>query len=153
MTTTPSGTQRITLDDFMTGLLAALASFGARAISIDSTRFHAAVHAAFCELESTCAGDGPRLAFWITRHPVYRDSADIREGIARAAVWGLVTFDSPRFATMRILFTEQESSVYLENLPAAPDIYRRIADVFLSVYTNATATEDVAVTGGSRVGR
>ncbi|OHU47360.1 hypothetical protein BKG82_27305 [Mycobacteroides chelonae] len=151
---TPTGTntrQRISLDAFITGLLAALAETGTRAISVVNAPFYAAMHAAFAEFENSCTGFGTKLTFWITLHPVYQDSADVREGLTRAAVRGLVTFDSPHFVMMRIVVTEQDCTSYLEGLPGTPDLYRSAAAAFLTAYSRVVSAQPAIQSRGARV--
>lgn len=123
-------TQRMSLDDFMTGLLASLAVHGVRAVSMRGTAFPSAVVSAFDTLDRMPSQDRPELAFWLTCHPVYQDSADVREAVIRAMHRGLVSLDHPG-DMMRILVSEPESHLYLEKLPGDAEVHQMVLDSFL----------------------
>ncbi|TXH08379.1 MAG: hypothetical protein E6R04_11065 [Spirochaetes bacterium] len=116
---TVSSPPSVSLDDFVTGLVAGLAAEGIKAVSIQDTDFYAAVEAAFQEFESLIETAGLRLKFWITRNPVYGDSADVREGIARAVQRDLISLDTPTYLNMRLLVGPKDSPSYLEKLPGS----------------------------------
>ena len=128
----------VTLDDFMTGLIAGLALEGIKAVSIRDTQFYAAVEAAFQKFESISETLGLRLKFWITRNPVYGDSADVREGITRAVQRDLISLDNPTYLNMRLRVGQDDSSTYLDNLPGGAEAYRQVARVFLDQYRVAS---------------
>jgi hypothetical protein len=132
--TSPSALTSVTLDDFMTGLIAGLAAEGIKAVSIRETDFYAAVDAAFQRLEDISEDHGLRLKFWITLNRVYGDSADVRAGITRAVQRDLVSLDNPVYFNMRLRVSEDDSVSYLQALPGGPDVYRELARVFLNRY-------------------
>ena len=124
----------ISLDDFMTGLIAGLAAEGVQAISIRDAEFYAAVDAAFRRLESISDERGLRLKFWITLNRVYGDSADVRVGITRAVQRDLVSLDNPVYVNMRLRVDESDSESYLRQLPGGPGVYRELTRAFLDHY-------------------
>lgn len=127
----------VSLDDFMTGLIAGLAAEGIKAVSIRGTDFYAAVEAAFQEFESISETMGLRLKFWITRNPVYGDSADVREGITRAVQRDLISLDNPTYQNMRLRVGQGDSSSYLDKLPGGAEVYHQVARVFLDQYRSS----------------
>lgn len=126
----------ITLDDFITGLIAGLAAEGVSAISIRDTDFYAAVDAAFRRLESISDEHGLRLKFWITLNRVYGDSADVRVGITRAVQRDLVSLDNPVYVNMRLRVDQNDSESYLRQLPGGPAVFREVTQAFLEHYSN-----------------
>lgn len=126
--------RRMTLDDFMTGLLASLAVHGVRAVSLRGTAFHTSVVRAFRSLDEWSGQDAPELGFWITLNEVYQDSADVREATLRAMHRGLACVDWPDNETLRILVSEPESHLYLGRLPGGQAAHQRAVDTFLESY-------------------
>lgn len=124
----------LTLDDFMTGLIAGLAEEGIKAISIRDADFYAAVDAAFRRLESISDERGLRLKFWITLNRVYGDSADVRVGITRAVQRDLVSLDNPVYVNMRLRVRQEEAGSYLSELPGGPEVYQQMTRAFLDHY-------------------
>ncbi|MFE7065559.1 hypothetical protein [Microbacterium sp. NPDC057658] len=74
---------RITLNDFMTGLLAGLAAHRVTVVSIRESEFYAAVVKTFEELERTVAGTDVRLRFWLTQDDTHGDADEQRAGALR----------------------------------------------------------------------
>lgn len=124
----------VTLDDFMTGLIAGLAARGVKAVSIREVEFYEAVEAAFQKLEAISDNAGLRLKFWITRNPVYGDSADVREGITRAVQRDLVSLDNPVYLNMRLRIAEADADSYLAELAGGSALYEQITRVFMEHY-------------------
>jgi hypothetical protein len=119
----------------MTGLLAGLGRRGIRVISIRGNQFYAAVEKVFLQLNNQLALDyGIELRFWIARNRFYKDSPDIREGIAKAVQRDLVSLDNPEYQDMRLKISPDDADRYLEALPGDPSLYEKLADVFLDLY-------------------
>lgn len=124
----------VSLDDFMTGLIAGLAAEGIEAVSIRGRGFYAAVEVAFQTFESISEAQGIRLKFWITRDPVYGDSDDIREGLTRVVQRDLASFDDPFCMNMRLLVGVRDSAAYLDTLPGGAQAYREATRGFLEKF-------------------
>lgn len=125
----------ITLDDFVTGLIAGLAADGVEVVAFGGQEFYAAVEAAFQELERRSNRDSSlRLKFWITRNRIYGDSADVREAITRAVQRDLVSLDNPRYVNMRLRVDQSEASGYLDSLPGGSQLYRDLTQIFRDNY-------------------
>ena len=119
-TAEPIAHRDVTLDDFMTGLLAGLAAEHIHAVSIRGPQFYSAVEAAFREFERRGAEQGLRLRFWIALNRIHGDSADVREGITKAVQRDLISLDNPVYLDMRLKITAEDAPSYLETLPAVP---------------------------------
>jgi len=124
----------ITLDDFMTGLLAGLAQRGIRVVSIRGPAFYRAVEKVFIKLDHLAEEKNLGLRFWITRNRVYGDSADVREGIAKAVQRDLISLDNPEYQDMRLKIGPEDAGDYLSTLPGGAKLYEQLAETFLDVY-------------------
>ena len=132
----PAARVRITLDDFMTGLLSGLAAEGIHVVTITDTDFYEAVVAVFGDLEQWAADQGNvDVRFWLMVDELHGDSPDIRDSITSAQQRRLISLDNPTFENMRMkLSTPQEAAPYLESLPGGPDLYLRLAARFKKLY-------------------
>ena len=130
-----SGTRAdLTLDDFMTGLLAGLAAEGVSVVSIRGTTFYTAVEQAFRDLESRQDEEGVRLRFWISLNRIHGDSADVREGITKAVQRDLISLDNPVYLDMRLKIAKEDADAYLDDLPGSRELYRDLARAFRARY-------------------
>jgi len=137
MTTTAiASRQYVTLDDFMTGLLASLAVEGITKISIRGTAFYAATEAAFKQMRDDSVRHNLTLRFRVSRNAVYGDSADVREGITKAVQRDLISLDNPVYLDMTLKVTADDGPAYLQSLPGGPDAYREAAVAFLAAYAH-----------------
>lgn len=135
MISSAPGSSGMTLDDFMTGLIAGLAKRGIRVVSIRGNHFDAAVENVFLCLNTQFARDyNIPLRFWIARNRIYGDSPDIREGIAKAVQRDLVSLDNPEYQDMRLKIGADDADLYLETLPGDSSLYEKLAEVFLEFY-------------------
>jgi hypothetical protein len=127
---------RITLNVFMTGLIAGLASRRVKVVTIGGPSFYAAVVKVFEELEKRASADPTiNLRFWLTQDELHKDSPEIRDSITSAVQRRLVSLDNPTYQTMRMKIDgPEEASAYLESLPGGPDLYLELAAVFTRVY-------------------
>ncbi|WP_438354749.1 hypothetical protein [Microbacterium sp. CJ88] len=131
-----STTTRITLNDFMTGFLAALAARHVSVVSIRDTEFYAAVVRTFNELERVADQRNLRLKFWLTQDATHGDAPEVREGITKAVQRDLVSLDNPTYTQMRLKITEADAQRYLNRVPGDADLYLSLADVFMDAYPN-----------------
>lgn len=125
---------RITLNDFMTGFLAALAAKRVTVVSIRDTDFYAAVVQTFEELERRVAGTNLNLRFWLTQDATHGDAPEVREGITKAVQRDLISLDNPTYQQMRLRISEEDALRYLERVPGGAAIYLPLADVFMDAY-------------------
>ena len=125
---------RITLNDFMTGLLAGLAAHRVKVVSIRETEFYAAVVKTFEELERTVAGTNVRLRFWLTQDDTQGDAPEVREGITKAVQRDLISLDNPTYQQMRLKIAEDDAEGYLARVPGGPELYMKLAEVFMREY-------------------
>lgn len=132
----PTSTIRITLNDFMTGFLAALAARHVSVVSIRDIEFYAAVVHTFNELERLAGQRGLRLKFWLTQDTTHGDAPEVREGITKAVQRDLVSLDNPTYTQMRLKITESDAQRYLSRVPGDAEMYLRLADVFMHAYPN-----------------
>lgn len=130
----PATTARITLNDFMTGFLAALAAKKVTVVSIRDTEFYAAVVQTFEELERTAEHAGISLKFWLTQDATHGDAPEVREGITKAVQRDLISLDNPTYTQMRLKITQDDAQRYLERVPGGPAVFLSLADVFMRAY-------------------
>lgn len=127
---------RITLDDFMTGLLAGLVTRGVRVVTIGGTDFYEAVVEVFNRLESKAEEQANiDLRFWLMIDEIHGDSPDIRDAITNAQQRRLVSLDNPTFQNMRMkLNSAEDAAPYLAKVPGGRELFLELADLFKSIY-------------------
>jgi len=127
---------RITLDDFMTGLVAGLAARGVRVLTISGTDFYAAVVDVFNDLERRAQEQGNiDLRFWLMIDEIHGDSPDIRDGITSAQQRRLVSLDNPTFQNLRLKLTSPaDAAPYLAKVPGGRELYLELAERFTDLY-------------------
>jgi hypothetical protein len=126
----------ITLDDFMTGLLAGLAVEGIKRVSIRGSLFYAATESAYRAIRDGLEGTDLRLRFRISRNAVYGDSPEVRSAITKAVQRDLISLDNPVYLDMTLKVNTDDAPAYLKSLPGGSDIYRDAARAFLDAYTD-----------------
>lgn len=127
----------LTLDDFMTGLIAGLAELDIEVVSIRGNSFYRAVIEAFNAFEARAVEAQVRPRFWLTLNRVYGDSPDVRDALTRAVQRDLVSLDNPEYQDMRLKINASEAELYLDDLPGSPDLYVDAARAFRSTYAAA----------------
>lgn len=125
----------ITMDDFITGLIAALAGAGVENISMRDAQFIEAVAASYMTL-AKAAPENVTVNFTVAVNDVYGDSPDIRQAITRAVQRDLVSLDNPHYQRMTLKIGRGFADQCLATLPGAPDLYRDAAKEFLTHYPN-----------------
>jgi light-regulated signal transduction histidine kinase (bacteriophytochrome) len=126
--------ERLSADDFFTGLFAALALKGKSAFTLRSTRFDEAVAEAYRELREQASDSGVDVRFRIRLHPLYGDSTTIRDSLTRAAQRDLISFDNPEYQDVRLKLSSESAELFLEGLPLRRELYLHLADRFLAFY-------------------
>ncbi|WP_395658107.1 hypothetical protein [Nocardioides sp.] len=122
----------ITVDDFMTGVIAACKAKGYQSISMRDERFYRGMKAGFDELQREATEHDLDVRFWVFLDQFHHDSPVISEAVRGAVVRNLVSLDNPEFVNMRIKVDVPTAESLLDRLPGGADLYLRLADVFLS---------------------
>ena len=131
--------QDLSLDDFFTGLLAALCDEGVGALTVRGDDFYQAVEKTYKTLENLASDYDVDPRFAIFLDPVYGDSASIREAISGAVLRDVATLDNADYRDLRINLDPDQAEGLLNGLPGAADLYGRLAKAFLGSYRFATA--------------
>lgn len=130
----PHDVEDASVDDFTTGLIAALAETGVSVVNIRGRVFYEAVVTAFNEFKGLAAAAHvePRFALRVNR--VYGDSPAVRDALTRAVQRDLISLDNPEYVDMRLKLSRADAEPYLSRLPGTPDLYRASAAKFLASY-------------------
>lgn len=124
----------LSMDEFMTGLLAAAAARGVETISIRGEAFYSAIESAYQQLESEAYTRDLNIRFFVMLDPVYGDSPIVRDAISGAVQRDLVSLDNPEYQDMRLKIGLDEAAVLLDRLPGGAELFGAIASAFLSEY-------------------
>lgn len=124
----------VTEDDFMAGLLAAFTERQLRAVSIRGDDFYQAMMDSFDRLEELSGDAGVEVRFFVALDPLYGDSPVVKEALSTAVQKKLISLDNPEYQDMRIKMSSTEATKLLQILPGGGDLYRSLADAFLSNY-------------------
>jgi light-regulated signal transduction histidine kinase (bacteriophytochrome) len=127
-------TKRLTADDFFTGLFAALALKGEGSFSLRRTRFDEAVEKVYTDLVAHAPENDLEVRFRIYLHPVYGDSATIRDSVTRAAQRDIISFRNPEYQDIDLKLNRESAGLFLARLPASAGFFSALADRFLSSY-------------------
>jgi hypothetical protein len=132
----------ITVDDFMSGVLAELALHGEREIALDDQVFDQRCQRAFQHLREVAPALGLGLRFVIVLHPFHHDSPVVRTALAEAGQRGLIgPGDGPY--RLRIRLSDPEARGLLSGIPGGALLYQSLGRVMLS---------DPGLTEGGRPG-
>jgi hypothetical protein len=124
----------VTLDDFMTGLIAGLAELGVTVVSIRGNTFYKAVVQAFETFDQNARNAGVRPRFWLKLNRMYGDAPDVRDALTRAVQRDLVSLDNPEYQDMRLKITGSDAELYLDRLPGDRELYMDAAKKFRATY-------------------
>ncbi len=130
----------ITVDDFVTGVIAVCKLKGYGAISLRDDRFYEGMKASFDELQRVASDLDLDIRFRVFLDQLHHDSPVIGEAVRTAVLRDLVSLDNPEFVNMRIKFDTDVAESLLEQLPGGPDLYRQLTDVFVESTTPAAPT-------------
>lgn len=125
---------KLSSEDFLAGLLAALAKRHLGVLSIRGDRFDRASEAAYLELRSLAPENDIELRFFVKPHSKYGDSTVIRDAVARLAMWDMVSLDNPEYQDVRLKITPTYAETIFERLRVDPAIFDRIATTFVRAY-------------------
>lgn len=129
----------LTVDDFATGLLAALASRGVRVISIRGDEFYGAIEKAFHVLEATADDKCVDVRFAVYLDPLHGDSPVVREAISTVVLRDLASLDNPEYQDLRLKIVDDQAKLLLETLPGGEALYQQLADAFVRSYPYITS--------------
>ncbi len=127
-------TQRLTADDFFTGLFAALALKGRKIISLRDERFDRTIGGIFDTLEGRATQEHLDVLFYIAVHPVHGDSPTVRHSISDAAQRGVISFDNPEYQNIRLRLDPQGAATILDSIPGGRPLFEDLADEFIRRY-------------------
>lgn len=133
-------TQRVTADDFFTGLFAALAIKGMNTISIRKDRLDKALLPVFERMRKDAASNDLDLRFRVRLHPVHGDSITVRNGIYNAAQRDLISLDNPEFQDIRLKLTSTDAEARLDDLAGGRQLYLELAELLLDQYQEVEAS-------------
>jgi hypothetical protein len=131
-------TTDITVDDFMSGVIAACKLKGFATISMREDRFYQGIKASYDELVKKADDEDLDVRFVVHLDPLHQDSPVIGQAVTTAVQRKLVGLDNPEFVKMRIKMDERSAEELLERLPGGPALHRSLAEIFIAAET-ATA--------------
>ena len=133
--------ERLTINDFIAGILAALVLARVTTISRQGT----CLDAVFAKVFSEDLGEQVELhsldiRFRIRQHRIHEDSPELYTAILSAAQRGLVIFTGSGGSDMRIQISESWAQEILSELPGSPEMYRGLAAKFVEYYEASPLT-------------
>jgi hypothetical protein len=131
--------QRLSSEDFMTGLLAALAKRQLQRLTLRGDRFDRASAQAFHRLQELAPANGIELRFYVKPHRAYGDSTVVRDAIARLAMWDVVSLDNPEYQDIRLKISREFADTIFERLHLNPDVFDQVARSFVEAYEGKAA--------------
>jgi hypothetical protein len=124
-------TTDVTIDDFLSGVIAGCRDKGYRTISLRENTFYANVKASYDQLAAVAESKGLDLRFRIFLDPLHHDSPVVEQAITTAVQRKLVSLDNPEFVNMRIKLNKDEAAELLADLPGGADLYKALAETFI----------------------
>jgi hypothetical protein len=125
--------ERLTFDNFFTGLLAALVYRGRRAVSIRGDRFDRTIADVATSFRNR-HGNEVDLRFRVRPHYVHGYSSTVRDAIASATQADLISLDNPEYQDMRFKINHSEAESILDSMPGGREAFLELADEFLREY-------------------
>lgn len=126
--------QDVTIDDFVTGLVAGLAADNVEAVSLRGKEFYDAIAEVYRELRATENEAKINLRFRVILDEVYGDSPIVRDAISGAVQRDLVSLDNPEYLDMRLKVGPAEAALLLKSLPGPAGLFETLARHFLAKY-------------------
>jgi len=125
-------TTDMTIDDFLSGVIAGCRAKGYRTISLREDNFHENIKASYDQLASMAGSLDLDLRFAVFLDPLHHDSPVVEQAITTAVQRKLVSLDNPEFVNMRITLDKDEAVELLEDLPGGADLYKTLAETFIA---------------------
>lgn len=132
-----SGEARLDVDDFMTGLFAALRLDGYSTISLRTDRLYKAMEVVYGRLETLAKQEGVTLGFEVMLDPIHHRSEVIRDAISFAAKRKIISLDNPEYLDIRLMLTRKAAEKKLERMPLNQEAFADLADVFVQNFATA----------------
>ena len=107
----------LTSDQFVAGIIAALALKGRRRFVLTETELDSKFESAFEELAASENELGVRPNFTFYVDPYHGDSVSLRETLLAAKEKELIALNNPTFRTFDVKLTEDRARRYLEKVP------------------------------------
>ena len=128
--------ERLTIYDFVDGILAALYLQGVQAMRNDEKRLHYVFHKVSQNLQQETEKYNIDLRFSIQPDKIHDTSRAVEQGLSGAFTLCLIATDSPFFREIRITMTKDLAESLLANLPGSPSMYKELARQFKKFYEN-----------------
>ena len=124
----------VTVDDFFTGLFAALALKGRITLSTKEDRLDKALTPVFRKLLKGAPERGLDIRFRILADPFHGDSIVVRNAVYSAAQRDLVSLDNPEFQSIRLKLRKEVADRIIDRVPGGRQLYCELADDLLKQY-------------------
>jgi len=125
-------TQKLTADDFFTGLFASLKLRGVQTFSLRNDKFDSVLAFVFQKLTKLSSEKSIDVRFRIRLHPIHGDSATVRDSITNAAQRDLISLDNPEYQDMRIKIGKQDADKMLSTIPGGKELFDILSEEFLA---------------------
>lgn len=122
----------ITSNQFVTGVLCALALGGIKQLRLAGARTDEAFAKAYDDLVSQMADMDVTPDFSLSVDPFHGDSETLRETLYAARQKGIVSINNPSFKTIEIELGNDEADEFLSRLPLPADYFLNIAKKYFS---------------------
>ncbi len=132
--------QDVSLDEFLTGLFAALVERGVTSVSVRGESFYRAVEAAYQRLEDDQADYNVDPRFVILIDPIYTDCPTVREAIGSLMVRNVAWISGLVYDDLHLRIRYDEAQALLNYLPGGDSLYSELADTFLQSYRPSAMT-------------
>lgn len=129
-------TQDLTVDDFLTGLIAGMALNDVESVSIRGDEFYRAMADLFGILREDPATKALNVRFRIILDRTYRDSPVVRDAISAAVQRDLVSLDNPEYLDMRLKVGRDEAVLLLKQIPGPRELFTRLAAALVDNYSS-----------------
>ena len=115
----------ITVDDFLSGLIAGGVMIGMRTWSLAGDRLDRGAEAAFLKFKERAGG----ASFRIRCHPMHGDSLAFRDALMAGVQRGLITFDCPGGLTVRPAIDVDGAKSIMAGLPGDEELWKSLGSI------------------------
>ena len=126
--------QKMTAEQFFSGLFAALVTKGWRGIATRGEIFQQAVASTFRRLVEEAEEKDLDLRFRIYLDPIHADSPTIWDSISKMAQRDVISLANPEFVDIEIKLSNRGAQSVLGNLPGGVGLFSELADHFVAQY-------------------